>query len=173
MATVGRYELVRKLGAGEASEVFLARVTGPGDFEKLLALKRVVGANAADPRYVERFLAEARTAARLDHPNVVQVFDAGSDAGEHWLTMELVDGPSLDQLLARGRAVPPALALHWAGQLCDALAYAHAQLDLETGAAAPIVHRDVCPANVLLTKSGVAKLGDFGLARAAGATVSV
>lgn len=121
---------------------------------------------------LHRFLDEARLAARMTHPNVVQIFDAGSSAdGLPWLAMELVEGVSLWTLLERCRAVreppPPAVVRFIAKSLCDALSYAHG-LKGPDGTELQLVHRDVSPSNVLISKDGVVRLTDFGLARAVG-----
>jgi serine/threonine-protein kinase len=129
---------------------------------RTVAVKVLKTPYARDPALVERFRAEARTAARLSHPNVVGVFDSGSDAGLHYLVMEHVPGCSLGDLLRRRGTLPPPLAAEIAGQVCAALAAAHAQ---------GVVHCDVKPGNVLLTADGQAKLADFGIAKAAGAPV--
>jgi serine/threonine protein kinase len=174
MASIGRYELLRRLKIGASSEVHLARSSGPGDFEKLLVLKLATQGGAENPDFAEQFLAEARVAARLDHSNIVQVFDVGSEGGQPFLTMEYVEGPSLRQLLDRekkaGRRIPVGIAVNLAAQVCDGLAYAHTLTDRETGVQLGVIHRDVCPDNVLLSKTGIAKLTDFGLARAVDAT---
>ncbi len=93
--TLGRYQLVRKLATGGMAEVFLAKAVGPGGFEKQLVIKRILPTLAEDPEFVEMFLHEARLAAQLNHPNVVQIFDFGEVNGTYYLAMEFVDGPSL------------------------------------------------------------------------------
>ena len=120
-----------------------------------VAVKLLNPAGVMDPDMLERFDREARTAARLTHPNIVAVHDVGSDGGEPYLVMELVDGPNLAAVLADG---PLGLdrVLRIAGQVCDALGTAHA---------AGVIHRDIKPANILLNQAGTVKVCDFGIAR--------
>ncbi|MBX7101616.1 MAG: serine/threonine protein kinase, partial [Myxococcaceae bacterium] len=168
MELFGRYELLRRLGLGSTTEVYLARLTGPGGFQKQLALKRAVAAVSAEPAFVERFLAEARVAAGLDHPNVVQIFDVGVEGDVPFLAMELVEGPSLRQLLDRrgGQPLPLNVAVAIARQLAEALDYAHVSAPGALAGTRGLTHRQLTPENVLLTPAGVAKLADFGLAGA-------
>jgi eukaryotic-like serine/threonine-protein kinase len=153
----GRYELGLVLGAGGMATVYLAddRV-----LERQVAVKVLSASYALDPLAVERFRAEACTAARLSHPNIVAVFDSGSDAGVHYLVMEYVPGQTLAQLLRRRGPLPPWRAAELTSQVCAALATAHAH---------GVVHRDVKPGNVLLDRDGRVKVADFGIAKAAAA----
>jgi hypothetical protein len=153
----GRYQLGRVLGVGGMATVYLGsdRV-----LERQVAVKVLAPPYAQDPSFVERFRAEARTAAGLSHPNIVAMFDSGSDAGVHYLVMEYVPGQSLAELLARQPRLAPDRATELSSQVCAALAAAHAQ---------GVVHRDVKPANVLLGGDGLVKVTDFGIAKAAAA----
>jgi serine/threonine-protein kinase len=153
----GRYELGRVLGAGGMATVYLAV---DQLLDRQVAVKVLNPPYALDPGFVERFRAEARTAARLNHPSIVAVFDSGSDGGVPYLVMEHVPGESLAALLHRNGPLPPRRAAELAGQVCVALAAAHAQ---------GVVHRDVKPGNVLLAGDGRVKVGDFGIAKAAAA----
>jgi serine/threonine-protein kinase len=150
------------------AEVFVAKRLGPHGFVKRVALKRILPQYARDPDFVSMFVAEARLAGRLEHPNVVQVFDFGEHQGELFLAMELVVGSNVNRLLravsARDEGVPLEIALHIVSQTAHALAYAHRARD-EEGRPLGIVHRDVSPANILLTETGHSKLSDFGIAR--------
>src|SRR5829696_6221504 len=154
----GRYQLGSLLGVGGMAKVYLAtdRV-----LERQVAVKVLSPPHAHDPSFVERFRREARAAARLSHPNIVAVFDSGSDAGLHYLVMEYVAGQSLAELLARQGRLAPRRAAELAVEVCAALAAAHAQ---------GLVHRDVKPANVLVGDDGQVKVTDFGIAKAAAAT---
>ena len=169
--TLGPYVIERRLAAGGMAEVFVARREGPHGFSKRVALKRILPQYCRDPDFVAMFIDEARIAARLEHPNVVQVFDFGELGGQLFLAMELVDGTNVNRLLravAGDRdAVPLETALHIATEAAHALAYAHRLCDAD-GAPLSIVHRDVSPANLLLTSTGHVKLTDFGIARVAG-----
>jgi tRNA A-37 threonylcarbamoyl transferase component Bud32 len=151
----GRYQLGSLLGVGGMARVYLAsdRV-----LERQVAVKVLSPPYAQDPVFVERFRREARSAARLSHPNIVAVFDSGSDAGEHYLVMEYVAGQSLAELLAGQGSVAPRRAAELAVEVCAALSAAHAQ---------GLVHRDVKPANVLVGDDGRVKVADFGIVKAA------
>src|SRR4051812_29192575 len=159
-ATVGGYELVRRIAVGGMAEVFLARKPGPEGFEKRLALKRILPHLAAQPDFVAMFLDEARLAARLDHPHIVHIHDFGVDDGDYFLAMEYVNGEDLAGLIARARERGRPLPLADAGTIlinaCEALHFAHEQ---------GVVHRDVTPANLLVSYDGVVKLADFGIAK--------
>jgi serine/threonine protein kinase len=152
------------------AEVFVAKRMGPHGFEKRVALKRILPQFAIDNDFVHMFIDEARLAARLSHANIVQVFDFGSSEGTFFIAMELIDGSNVNQLLRsvaqRDEAVPLDVALHIVHEAASALAYAHALRD-DVGEPLRIVHRDVSPANLLLTRDGHVKLSDFGIARAA------
>jgi serine/threonine-protein kinase len=129
--------------------------------ERQVAVKVLSPSDAQDPLFVERFRREARAAARLSHPNIVAVFDSGSDADQPYLVMEYVPGESLAQLLHRQGRLAPGRAVGLAIQVCAALAAAHAQ---------GLVHRDIKPANVLVGEDGQVKVADFGIVKAAAAT---
>jgi tRNA A-37 threonylcarbamoyl transferase component Bud32 len=154
----GRYQRGSLLGVGGMARVYLAtdRV-----LERQVAVKVLSPPYAQDPVFVERFRREARSAARLSHPNIVAVFDSGSDAGQHYLVMEYVAGQSLAELLAGQGRLAPRRAVELVIQVCGALAAAHAQ---------GLVHRDVKPANVLVGDDGQVKVTDFGIVKAAAAT---
>jgi serine/threonine protein kinase len=150
----GRYDLVREIGRGGMGAVWLGRDTVLG---RDVALKRIglmPGAASPDLARAER---EARLAARLNHPHVVAVFDVVEDGDETWLVMEYVQGITLSAFVKRDGALTPDEAAPLVRQAADALAAAHA---------AGIVHRDVKPSNMLVTRDGVVKLTDFGIARA-------
>jgi serine/threonine protein kinase len=149
----GRYRCERPLGTGAMGSVVLARDTV---LDRAVAVKVLGDHLAADDAFRQRFLREARLAARLCHPNIVQVFDAGDD-GRPFLVMEYVSGETVADRLARGERFTVDEILRLAADLSAGLAHAHGQ---------GIVHRDVKPHNILLTDDGVAKLADFGIARA-------
>ena len=160
----------RRLAAGGMAEVFVAKRMGPHGFEKRVALKRILPQFAIDADFVHMFIDEARLAARLSHANIVQVFDFGKHEGTFFIAMELIDGSNVNQLLRavsqRDDAVPLDVALHITAESAHALSYAHALRD-DQGEPLKIVHRDVSPANLLITREGHVKLSDFGIARAA------
>lgn len=169
MKRMGRYRLIRKLANGGMAEVFLARVEGPLGFEKRLVLKRLLPHLAEDPEFVGMFLDEARLVARLEHPNLVQLFDFGEEGGRHYLAMEYVDGPSLWALSRRawqlGRPLAPELCAWLISQACAGLAYAHALEEPGTGRPLGLVHRDVSLDNLLVSRAGSVKVVDFGIAK--------
>lgn len=170
---IGPYVIEKLLATGGMAEVFVAMRKGPHGFSKRVALKRILPQFAREPNFVSMFVDEARLAAQLMHPNIVQVFDFGEQDGELFLAMELVDGTNVNRLLraaaSRQQSVPLEVALHIVSQTAHALAYAHRAQDPYTGQSLNIVHRDVSPANILLTGGGHVKLSDFGIARMAGA----
>ncbi|MBZ4417276.1 serine/threonine-protein kinase [Myxococcus sp. RHSTA-1-4] len=167
---LGKYQLVRKLAAGGMAEVYLAKAAGPMGFEKTLVLKRILPALAEDPDFVAMFLGEAKLAAQLDHPNIVQVFDFGEAEGSYFLAMELIDGPNLRRFVKHGttRPLPPALCAKVVASAAEGLAYAHEFCDPITGEPMRLVHRDVSPANILVSRQGAVKVVDFGIAKVAG-----
>ncbi len=171
---LGKYRLLRRIGGGGMGEVFLARVAGPAGFEKTMVVKRPLAAYAGLPRFVEMFLNEARLAAQLTHPNVVQIFELAEIEGTYLIVMEYVEGLSLRALLRARRMglieIPPTLATAICVQVLHGLSYAHELRD-DSGRVRGVVHRDVSPENVLLGFNGAVKVADFGLARAAEASI--
>ncbi|HYO74034.1 MAG TPA: protein kinase [Archangium sp.] len=169
---LGKYELVRKLAAGGMAEVFLAKAAGPMGFEKTLVVKRILPELAAEPDFVQMFLSEAKLAARLTHPNIVQIFDLGESEGSYFLAMEYIDGPSLRTLIkraaAQGQPLPPAVCARIISLACEGLAFAHDFTDPETGEAQGLIHRDISPDNILLSRQGPVNVVDFGIAKAIG-----
>jgi serine/threonine protein kinase len=154
----GRYRIERRLGAGGMSTVFMATDTV---LERPVAIKLLAEHLAEDEAFVARFRREALAAARLQHPNVVQVFDSGRDpdSGRHFIVMEYVDGPSCADMLREHRRMEVEETGRIVRDACHGLDYAHR---------AGVVHRDVKPGNLLLVEeTGVTKLADFGIAKAA------
>jgi eukaryotic-like serine/threonine-protein kinase len=154
----GRYLIERRLGAGGMSTVFEARDTV---LERPVAVKLLAEHLAEDEAFVARFRREALAAARLQHPNVVQVFDSGRDpeTGRHYIVMEFVDGPSCADLLREHKRFKIAQTVQYVRDACNGLDYAHR---------AGVVHRDVKPGNLLVAdETGFTKLADFGIAKAA------
>jgi eukaryotic-like serine/threonine-protein kinase len=169
---VGKYQLVGKLAVGGMAEVFLAKVAGPMGFEKTLVVKRILPHLAEDPSFVQMFLGEATLVARLTHPNIVQILDFGESDGTYYLAMEYIDGPSLrtllDDSLRLGEPLPPTLCARIISAACEGLSFAHDFKDPATGQPLNIVHRDISPDNILLSRQGAVKVADFGIAKAAG-----
>ncbi|MEQ1504346.1 MAG: protein kinase [Myxococcota bacterium] len=164
---LGAYRVLDALGRGGMSTVYLATRDGYGGMRKVLAIKVLDGRHAEDPRLVELFVAEARLSARANHPNVVQVLDAGRDSGRYYLVMEHLPGRSLHQLVAREhrwpRPLPLRLQLGILVQVLDGLHHLHELRD-HHGAPIGVVHRDLSPENVVVSFDGAIKVIDLGLA---------
>jgi serine/threonine protein kinase/tetratricopeptide (TPR) repeat protein len=167
---LAQFEIVRRLGAGGMAEVFLAKKRGAEGTYKVLVVKRILPTYGASRRFRTMFVEEAQLATRLNHPNVVQVYEFydGGDEGQ-LLAMEHVDGPDLGHLMAsakeKGQRVPPWVGAWIIAEAAKGLHYAHEKKD-EGGAPLEIVHRDVSPQNVLLSYEGAVKIADFGIASA-------
>ena len=169
---VGRYELVELIGKGGMAEVHLGKQLLLDGFERRVAVKRILRELAADAELVEMFLDEARIAARLSHPNVVQILDLGKHGDDPYIVMEYVQGADLDTLIQAGAGddepcMPFEIAARVVADAASGLQAAHAWRD-ERGKPSPIIHRDVSPQNVLVSVDGHVKLSDFGVAKAAG-----
>lgn len=164
----GKYELLEHLGTGGMAEVYKARLPGIQGFEKIVVIKRILPGLASRGRVNAMFVEEARLAARVQHRNVVQVFDLGQVGEELYMAMEYVEGTDLSRLLrssvSRKLRIPVWLSVHMISEVLAGLSYAH-QLRDEKGRSLEIVHRDVSPSNVFLSYQGDVKLGDFGVAR--------
>jgi serine/threonine-protein kinase len=154
----GRYRIERELGRGGMATVYLAHDESLG---RAVAVKVLGQHVAGDPALRERFVREARHAAMLAHPNIVQVFDTGEDEGQPYIVMECVEGETLAEVLRRRHKLPPHEVAVIGAQAAAGLAHAHA---------AGLVHRDVKPGNLLLRRDGAVKIADFGIARAADGT---
>jgi eukaryotic-like serine/threonine-protein kinase len=148
-----RYERIQVLGHGGMATVELAH---DAELDRPVAVKRLAENLAADPAFKRRFLREARLAARLSHPNIVAVYDVGEENGRPFIVMEYVEGETLADLLRRRGRLAPDDAVALAIQACAGLQTAHA---------AGLVHRDIKPQNLLVTRSGTVKIADFGIAR--------
>lgn len=168
---VGRYELVHRLGHGGMATVFLGRATGRAGFEKLVAVKVIHPHLANEPEFVDMFLDEARIAARLHHPHLVQILDADEDDGVYYMVMEYVEGDTLASLVRQLRKheqrLPLSAVLQVAADAAEGLACAHDLADRD-GEPYLLVHRDVSPHNLLVGMDGHTKVVDFGIMKAAG-----
>ncbi len=165
----GKYTLIAKIGHGGMAEVFLAALDGPAGFTKLTVLKRLHPHLEDEPQLIGMFLDEARLAARLNHPHVVQTYEVGDVDGRHFLAMEYLEGQSFARLLKyatrQGETIPMAVAVRIFIDALDGLDYAHTLTDFD-GTPLRVVHRDISPGNIFLTYSGQVKVLDFGIAKA-------
>lgn len=160
--------LLTPLAQGGMAEIWLARASGMQGFEKLVVIKRMDSALQHEPEYVEMFLTEARLAAQLSHPHVVQLYELGEQAGSLYLVMEYLDGENLAVVRRTGQKYGLPLLDHLSARLvswaADGLHYAHTRVGHD-GTPLKIVHRDVSPQNLIATMDGNLKIVDFGIAR--------
>ena len=169
LSRLGKYQLIALIGQGGMASVYRAEIVGPGEARKSVAIK-VIRENLSRQRsFTLMFLDEVRVAMGLSHRNIVQTFDADQWDETYFLVMELVDGPTVADLMESlgrtGRRLPYDLSLFIGMEISSALSYAHAQgAGAETGTG--LIHRDVTPSNILLSRSGEVKLADFGIAKA-------
>lgn len=167
---VGRYELIHRLAHGGMATVYLGRAKGKAGFEKIVAIKIIHPHLASEAEFVDMFLDEARIAARIHHPHVVEILDLGDSDGVYFMVMEFIEGENLSALiraLAQDERLPVAVILQIIADTLEGLNAAH---ELRDADARPyeLVHRDVSPHNILINLDGWAKVGDFGIMKAAG-----
>jgi serine/threonine-protein kinase len=164
---IGRYEVLGQLATGGMAEILLARLSGPAAFARAVVIKRMLRQHAQKSSFVTMFLDEARTIAKIRHPNVVQVQELGEDAGEVFLVLEYVAGENLSSVLRRsvavGERLEPLLVAHVIAEACAGLHAAH-ELVSDDGRHQNLVHRDVSPQNLFVAYDGHVKLLDFGVA---------
>jgi serine/threonine-protein kinase len=169
-ATIGQYVLQRQLAVGGMAEIWLATTQGPAGFQKDVVIKRILPQFANDATFVEMFLDEARLAASLSHPHIVSIFNLGKDGDSYFIAMEFIEGYDLSRLIVRaktrGLSIPAHIAVRIVADACAGLDYAHNFVDRE-GNRVGLVHRDISPHNLLISRNGVVKLVDFGVAKAA------
>src|SRR5512133_824440 len=167
--SLGKYRLLAELGHGGMAQVFLALAKGVAGFNKLVVIKQIHAELAEDPDFVRMFLDEARLAARLNHPNVVQTNEVDHDNKRYFIAMEYLEGQTLNRVFNRMGRDPKLLPLgHRLRLVADGLAglhYAHELKDYD-GKALGVVHRDFTPHNIFVTYNGVVKVVDFGIAKA-------
>src|SRR5579883_2728248 len=168
-ARFGKYTLIRKLATGGMAELFLAIQKSVAGFEKLIVIKRILPAMNQDRAFIDMLLHEARVAATLSHPNIVQIFDVGHHDGTYYIAMEHVHGEDLRSIVRQMKKkgvteFPLEHAISIILGMCAGLAYAHEKRDLD-GSPLNIVHRDISPQNVVVTFTGDVKIVDFGIAK--------
>ncbi|MBI5508411.1 MAG: serine/threonine protein kinase [Deltaproteobacteria bacterium] len=166
----GGYSLLEQIGVGGMAEVFLARHSGVEGFEKEIVIKRIRPHLSAIPSFVNMFLGEAKLAAQLNHPNIVQIYDLGKIKDSFFIAMEYVPGRDMSAVIPKSKATaipfPVEYALKIASNVCEALYFAHTKADA-LGMPLHIVHRDVSPENIRVAWTGTVKILDFGIAKAA------
>ncbi len=164
---IGKYRLVAELGRGGMAEVFLALVQGVAGFNKLMVIKRLRPHLSDEHEFLQMFLDEARLAAKLSHPNIVQTIEVGEENGQFFISMEYLEGQPLNRILRRcGDRVTMAMALRVLSDSLAGLHHAHNLTDYD-GTPLNVVHRDATPHNIFVTYDGQVKVVDFGIAKAA------
>jgi len=164
-----KYMLVGEIAEGGMGELFLGVQQGPEGFSKVVVVKRLVGHLMKNEEFVQMFIDEARLGARLEHPNIVKTYEFGEHAGQYYTVMEFLAGEDLRRILNKLRTPPHRrlslpLAVHIVAQICNGLHFAHELTDLQ-GKPLDLVHRDINPANVIVTYAGEVKIIDFGVAK--------
>ncbi|UCH95781.1 MAG: protein kinase [Candidatus Aminicenantes bacterium] len=166
---VGDYEILGLIGRGGMAEIYKAKKKGVKGFEKIIALKKILSGYGADAKYIEMFVDEAKIAAELSHPNIIQIYDLGKKDDYYFIAMEYISSKDLRVILQKlaqsQRIMPEALSIYLVIKVLEALNYAHAARD-SSGKKLDIVHRDVSPPNILVAYDGNIKLTDFGVSKA-------
>ncbi|MCP4694512.1 MAG: serine/threonine protein kinase, partial [Desulfobacterales bacterium] len=167
----GKYELLKKIATGGMAELYLARITGFEGFEKRIVIKKILPHLSTEEDLINAFIEEAKLAAFLHHQNIVQVYDFGCMDGEYFIAMEHLVGKDLRDIgrKAKEKNLPLSLenALFITSRICMGLEYARNLKDFN-GAPLNIIHRDISPQNILITREGEVKIVDFGIAKAVG-----
>jgi serine/threonine protein kinase len=167
----GKYQLLEKLAVGGMAELYLGKMIGDEGFEKQIAIKRILPHLNSEQEVVSSFVEEAKLAALLHHPNIVQIYDFGTIDGSYFLAMEYLRGKDLRSIMEKSqeKSLPISFenSLDIVCQVCEGLDYAHSLQDLE-GQPLNIIHRDISPQNIFITYHGQVKVIDFGIAKAAG-----
>jgi serine/threonine-protein kinase len=168
-ARLGRYTLLERLGLGGMAEIFRGEQDGPAGFRKPVVVKRILPYLAMDERFVQMFLREARVAAHLNHPHIIQIYELGEEDGTYFIAMEYVRGLTLQQLAkiawSHEQSLPVELILSAIADAAQALHYAHSALG-EDGRPLSLVHRDISPDNLMIDQQASTKILDFGIAKA-------
>ncbi len=166
---LGNYDILGLIARGGMAEIYKAKKKGVKGFEKIIAIKKILSGYGEDDKYIEMFVDEAKIAAELSHPNIVQIYDFGKKDNFYFIAMEYVHGKDLRLILRKlaekGRTMPEPLALYLVLKVLEALDYAHSA-KTSTGKQLDIVHRDISPPNILISFTGDVKLTDFGVSKA-------
>ena len=169
----GKYSLYERIGRGGMAEVFKGRIQGPAGFERTFVVKRILPHLSDDQSFITMFVEEAKMSARLNHPNIVHIFELGAVEGEYFISMEYIRGHDLSETMRgiwKTMGPPrPELVAYIGREACRGLAYAHGLTD-DAGRPLGMIHRDISPSNVMLSYEGAVKLLDFGIAKALGDT---
>tara|TARA_R110002073_G_scaffold256849_4_gene419514 strand:- start:36826 stop:38454 length:1629 start_codon:yes stop_codon:yes gene_type:complete len=169
-APIDRYVVLEYLAEGGMGAIYLGKKMGAGGFEKQVVLKQLLPEFTRQPEFIDLFLREARLSATLDHANIIHTIDLVTAGEEHFIVMEYLDGADLRSILKRskhrGRKLSPAAGIYIARELLSALAYAHNKHGSD-GKHLRLIHRDISPSNILISRNGEVKLTDFGIAKAA------
>jgi eukaryotic-like serine/threonine-protein kinase len=165
----GKYTLLNRIAVGGMAEIFLARQEGLEGFEKTICIKRIRPHLSSQPNFVRMFLNEAKLAAQLNHPNIVQIYDLGRINESYFIAMEYISGRDMSRIIPKaeraGIPFPMIYALRIASNVCEGLYYAHTKTDAY-GNPLNVVHRDITPENILVGFNGTVKIVDFGIAKA-------
>lgn len=165
----GKYSLLHRVAVGGMAEIFLARQDGLEGFQKTICIKRIRPHLSSQPNFVRMFLNEAKLAAQLNHPNIVQIYDLGKINESYFIAMEYISGRDMSRIIPKadkkGIQFPMVYSLRIASNALEGLYYAHAKTDAY-GNPLHIVHRDITPENILVGFNGTVKIVDFGIAKA-------
>ena len=166
----GKYFLLDRVGEGGMAEIFRSRLASLDNSGRFIVIKRIMGEHSNNQEFVNMFKSEVQVTMRFSHPNIVQIFEAGEENGQHYIAMEFIDGRNLRQMLSKAaqkqQAIPIPAACYIIEQAAAGLHYAHAFKDRITGEALNLVHRDVSPQNIIVSYDGNIKVIDFGIAKA-------
>lgn len=163
---LGPYILQKKIASGGMAELFMADYIREDDFRRTLAVKKVLPHLAQKPEFTKMFIREAKVAALLQHPNIVQVFDFGKFHDVYFIAMEYVDGKNLAEIMiAMKKGLALDQAIFFISKVCLGLQYSHSRKDDKTGKPLSIVHRDISPQNIMISFKGEVKISDFGISK--------
>ena len=167
MDKIGPYLLHKKVATGGMAELFLSDYVREDGFRRRVAVKRILPHLAQNPDFIRMFTREARLAALLHHPNVIQIFDYGKIGNAYFIAMEYIDGKDLGEILwALKQGLPIDPAIYILSEICNGLDYSHSKRDDKTREPLNIVHRDITPQNLLISYQGEVKISDFGISKA-------